>query len=266
MLRRYLTTEGSSRMDLTGNLEKSRKRYLSKSNNNLIHLLKSRYVWMNEFIRQYDVGLELGAGMGASKDFIKSKNFSISDFTNCKWLDLKNIDAHSTNLAPNSLDFIIASNLIHHLAYPRKFFHEAYRILKPEGKLLIQDINTSIIMRFLLKIMRHEGYDESIDVFNDIGPLCDENNLWAANCSIPKLLFRDKTKFEKEFPFWIIVNFKNTEFLQFINSGGVIAKTRYIKLSPKSIKVTVLIDKILCRIFPSIFAMQLRCVLVKTPI
>ena len=54
-------------------------------------------------------------------------------------LDLKNVDAQDTNLTPESYDFVIAVNMLHHVPYPLKFLDEMYKILKPEGKLIIQE-------------------------------------------------------------------------------------------------------------------------------
>ena len=96
----------------------------------------------------------------------------------------------------NSYDFIISSNMIHHVPFPSKFFNEMKRILKPGGKLIIQEINCSLVMRYLLKLMRHEGYDFEIDVFNHNLICTDPHDLWSANCAIPNLLFDDDIKFE----------------------------------------------------------------------
>jgi hypothetical protein len=54
------------------------------------------------------------------------------------------------------------------------------------------------------------------------------------------------------------------EFLQFVNSGGVVAKIRYIPLNNFFLSVEDLIDKVLCRIAPEFFALQRQIVLQKT--
>ena len=79
---------------------------------------------MNDYIKKDDVGLEVGAGPGLSKEFIKNGSLKISDFSDHKHLDFKNIDAQDTKFKENSYDFIIASNMIHHVPYPVKFFKE----------------------------------------------------------------------------------------------------------------------------------------------
>ena len=53
---------------------------------------------MKNFIGENEKGLEVGAGAGFSKYFIKNKDFLISDIQNHNHLDLKNIDAQNTKL------------------------------------------------------------------------------------------------------------------------------------------------------------------------
>ena len=53
---------------------------------------------MNNFIKETDIGIEVGAGAGFSRDFIKNKNLRLSDMSNDDHLDLVNIDAQNTKL------------------------------------------------------------------------------------------------------------------------------------------------------------------------
>ena len=68
---------------------KNRKRILGTNNKNLIFLLNRRFSWMKNFIDENEKGLEVGAGAGFSKYFIKNKDFLISDIQNHNHLDLK---------------------------------------------------------------------------------------------------------------------------------------------------------------------------------
>lgn len=260
---RYEQALGSTRMNHSGDLNSARDIYLEGKNPNLNWLIESRFAWMNEFIEYDSTGIELGAGFAPSKHFIKAKSFLVSDFNDSDWLDLKHINALETGFEPENFDFVIVSNTIHHLAFPEKFLNEAFRIIKPNGVLIIQDIYTSLIMRMLLKVMRHEGFNEDTDVFSRLIACNDTNDPWSANCSIPKLLFKSLDRFSQEFPMWEIIHYKNVECLKFINSGGVIAKTRYVRLSPKMLLLQDKLDQVLCRFFPEVFSMQIQVVLKK---
>ena len=126
-----------------------------KKNKNLYFLLKERFNWMNNFIKENVVGVEVGAAAGFSKKFIKCKNFKISDFSNYDHLDYKNIDAQRTGFLNEEFDFVISSNMIHHIPYPIKFFNEMHRILKKGGKLIIFDAHCSLLLQIVLILMRN---------------------------------------------------------------------------------------------------------------
>jgi SAM-dependent methyltransferase len=251
-------------MNNLGDTELSRKNFYERKSNNLIMLLKNRYSWMNNHIEPHHKGIEVGAGTGISKDFINNKNFQITDYCDKDWLDIKNIDALNTGFADNSFDFVISSNMIHHISSPVKFLEEMSRILKPGGKLIIQEINCSIITRLILILMNHEGYNFDLNIF-DRNIICtDPNDLWSGNNAIPNLLFDDKTKFHTHISFFRIDFRTYDEFLCFLNSGGVISKTFYIPLPKFAIKIMQYFDKALTNLLPNIFAMQTQIILVNT--
>jgi SAM-dependent methyltransferase len=261
MLRTFLPKHSMNRMGHEGDVVNARKIYLSGRNRNLNHLLRNRFTWMNTFLITTNQGIEFGAGIGASRDFILVEKFVLSDFLDSEWLDLKHIDALNSGLPPQSFDFVVASNMIHHLAFPNKFFNECQRILVPGGRLIIQEINTSLMMRIILRLMRHEGFDETVNVFDRTKSCNQPSDPWSANCSIPKKLFNSHKKFEAEFPGWRVTHDRKVEFFQFVNSGGVVAKTRYIPLNRFFLNVQDLIDKVLCWIAPGLFALQRQIVL-----
>ena len=127
----------SNRMKVIADVEEAIKEFQKKKNKNLDFLLKNRFSWMKKFISTNDKGLEVGAGAGFSKNYIKNKNFKISDLAMHDHLDLKNLDAQNTKLDPESYDFVIAVNMLHHVPYPIKFLNEMFKILKPGDKISV---------------------------------------------------------------------------------------------------------------------------------
>ena len=83
----------------------------------------------------------------------------MSDLSDDPHLDFKGVDAQATNFNDNSFDYVIASNMIHHIPYPIKFFREMSRILKKEGKLIIFESYCSIFFQIATILMKHEGFD-----------------------------------------------------------------------------------------------------------
>ncbi len=235
-----------------------------QKNKNLYVLLKERFDWMNNFIKEDSKGIEVGAAAGFSKKFIKSKNFKISDFSNHPHLDYKNIDAQNTGFKEEEFEFVISSNMIHHLPYPLKFFNEMHRILKKGGKLIIFDAHCSILLQLVLIIMRHEGFDFTKNVWDQKNPSTEIDDLWSGNSAIPYLIFNEKKKFEEKLGEKFNLEYiKLCECLIFLNSGGVTSKTFYIPLNFFFLKLVKYFDKFLTYFFPKIFALGYKIVLEK---
>jgi SAM-dependent methyltransferase len=268
MLKRaYHPRHDQNRMRHEGNVALAREKYLSgRVPENLRRLLAGRYQWMNQFIGEGDVGLEVGCGTGLSKQFIRAKKYYLSDLDEYDWLDFKSVDALATPFDDASFDFVVNSNMIHHVASPLRFFAEMHRILKPGGRLIIQEINGSLLMRLLLRLMRHEGYTYDVDVF-DPGAICtDPHDLWAANCVIPNLLFDDRQAFARHVSGFGMIHHRYRECLCLMNSGGVIAKTIYVPLPSAALRCIEAVDSVLTAWLPSLLALQRQIVLERLPV
>ena len=257
-------SKNQNRMRKVGDVDEAVKYFDSKKNKNLYFLIKNRYEWMNKFIEANDEGIEMGAGAGLSKKFILNKNLKISDFSRGKHLDFKNIDAQNTGFTDNSYDFVIAANMLHHIPYPIKFFKEMHRILKKEGKLIIQEANCSIVFQIITIIMKHEGFDFTKDAWSDTSPVTDDDDLWAGNIAVPHLIFDDLEIFNKYLRKHFRIEKESfSECFIFLNSGGVCSKTFYVPLNNFLLKLIHKIDNILTKLFPKVFAMGRRVVLRK---
>ena len=249
-------------MKQEGDVEQSISRI--DGNKNLYALLAERFQWMNNFINENDKGIEVGAAAGFSKKFIKSKNFKISDYDNYSHLDYKNVDAQNTGFKDNEFDFIISSNMIHHLPFPLKFFDEMHRILKKGGKLIIFDAHCSLLLQIVLILMRHEGFDFTKDVWSLEDPSTDSKDLWSGNSAVPYLIFNNKKIFEEKMGNKFELRYQVLcECFLFLNSGGVTAKTFYIPMNFFFLKIIKFFDKILTRILPNVFALAYKIVLEK---
>ena len=253
-----------NRMQSIAKTKVARETYYSGKYNNVKFLLSKRFGWMNKFIKESDHGIEVGSGAGFSKDFIKNKNFKLTDLGNDEHLDYKNIDAQNTGFKTDSLNFVIASNMIHHIPYPIKFFKEINRILKNGGRLIIFESYCSIFFQLATMIMKHEGFDFTLNVWDEEEPKSDEKNAWHGNIAVPHLIFDDRSKFNKEIGNLFEIEYeKLTECLIFINSGGVTSKTTFIPMNNFFLNILDYIDRVLIKFFPKIFCMGRRIVLKK---
>jgi SAM-dependent methyltransferase len=246
-----------------GDVVAARRHYFESKSANLEFLLRDRYEWMNEWIGADSQGIEIGCGTGLSREFIRSKNYKLTDYAEHEWIDVTNVNAMETPFADEAFDFVVSSNMIHHVAYPLRFFEEIARILKPGGLLLIQEINASAMMCAVLRLMQHEGYSFSANVFDRDEVCTDPADLWSANCAIPNLLFDDMAKFERCIPDFRVEHSGFSECFMLLNSGGVIAKTVSIPLPRLALRAVRRLDAALCTVAPQTFAMQRQIVLRK---
>ena len=254
----------ANKMQTIGDVKMAIKMFEEKKSSNLRFLLKERFGWMNNYINEQDIGVELGSGAGFAKHFIKSKNFKISDLSDYEHLDFKNVDAQDTKFESESFDFVIASNMIHHIPYPIKFFKEINRVLKKRGKLFIFEPYCSVILQLATMIMRHEGFDFTVNVWDEKKPKSDEEDIWAGNIAVSNLIFDDKEKFKKNLGnLFQIKHEKLSECLIFLNSGGVTSKTFCIPMNYFFLNFLNNIDKFLIKFFPNIFASGRQIVLEK---
>ncbi len=265
IFRKIQFSNNENRMKSIADTKIARELYYSSKSKNVKFLLNERFSWMNDFIQDEETGIEVGSGAGFSKDFIKNKNFKLTDIGEDDHLDFKNIDAQSTGFNSESFDYVIASNMIHHIPFPIKFFKEMNRIIKKGGKLIIFESYCSLVFQLATIIMKHEGFDFTLDVWDEKNPKSDEKNAWHGNIAVPHLIFDDKAKFEKNLGKYFKIEYeKLTECFIFLNSGGVTSKTKCIPLNNFFLNLLNKIDRILVKLFPKIFCMGRRIVLKKS--
>jgi hypothetical protein len=143
------------------------------------------------------------------------------------------------------------------------FFKKVHPILREGGRIVIQDLNTALIMRALLFVMRHEGWSYDIDVFDEDTVTNDPEDPWSANCAIPELLFRSSVAFEAAVPGYEVVKNELNECLLFPLSGGVIAKTNVPELPGVLLGAVKALDRVLVKALPSVTALGRSVVLKK---
>lgn len=259
----YFPRESENRMAHVGDLPLARERFLKHRPNNLHFLLRHRYEWMNEFVQDKEVVLELGAGCGFSKQYIHNPRLRLTDVVAQPWID-EVVDAMSLPYPAQSVDAIVCNHMIHHLAEPKKFLLEALKVLKPGGVVVISEVNTSWLMCFILRLMRHEGWSYEVDIFGPAEKMRDPSNPWTANCATAELLFSDESRFERELAGFKIKKNTLSECFILLISGGVIAKTKTLQLPFWALHIVSWIDRICTRWLPGFFAMERQVVLQKT--
>ncbi|MHA1597590.1 MAG: class I SAM-dependent methyltransferase [Alphaproteobacteria bacterium] len=259
----YFPEHDDNLMKSEGDVVAARADFFDANPNNLRCLLEGRYGRMNKYLEGCETVFELGSGAGFASEFIDNPNLKMTDVVARPWIDAE-VDALDLPWDDNSLDAIVCSHMIHHLASPTKFFNLLSRKLKPGGKVVIQEINTSLLMRLMLRLMRHEGWSYDVDVFDADCVANNPNDPWSANCAIPEMLFDDIGEFERRVAGFKVVHHELWECFIFLISGGVIAKTATIQMPWPVLRAISGLDRLLTGLFPSLFALGRFVVLEKT--
>jgi SAM-dependent methyltransferase len=244
-----------------GDVHESRASLHKRWGKNLRYLLDKRLSWMQPYLSDGARAVELGSGAGFSGMFLTG-NLELTDTEKRPWID-RVVDALDMPYEDESVDVLIANNMIHHLAKPQRFFDEAARVLKPGGYLLVQEINCSRTMAWVLDFMNHEDYSFEVDPFDPEAVCNDPSDPWSANCALPNLLFDDVERFERHFPAFAVEETGFSEFLVLFNSGGVIARTAYLPLPRWAMSLADKVDRTLIALAPQVFAGQRRVVMRK---
>lgn len=259
-LNAYAPPPGSHRMGAMHDPDAARRRYYDAPLPNLRRLLRRRYEWMNPYLKGKERVVELGAGAGLSKEFLDHDGVMLTDCEPRPWID-EVVDALDPPYPENSLDAVILTQTLHHVAHPPLFLRRISRCLRPGGVLLIQELHTSLLLRLVMRGMRHEGWDYGVDVFNDEAVANAPSDPWSANIAIPELLFSDVKRFEREFPDLRVVRNELNECILWLLSGGVGSKTFTIPLPESALDLVEAVDSLLVRLAPSLFALGGRTVL-----
>ena len=242
----------------------NRKRVLSSKNKNLIYLLNKRFLWMKKHIAKKKIIVELGSGNGCLKKVINQKNIILTDIIKYPWID-KKVDMLKVNLGSkyiNKVDIFIINHSLHHCSNPYTSLKNISKYLKKDGLILINEPETSFFLKLIQIILDDESWSLKSKVFSKKN-IFNPKSPWISNTAIAQLLFDDEKKFEFYFPQYRIIENRLSEFLIFLNSGGVNSEFFHIKLNNFFLKLIDSIDKLLIYFFPRLFAFNRTIVLKK---
>jgi SAM-dependent methyltransferase len=159
--------------------------------------------------------LELGYGAGFLDQFIP--NLITSDIFPCPGVKMV-LDAQSLPFRDCSLRAIVMTNVLHHLAQPRRCLSEATRCVRPGGTVVMIEPWVSRWSRWVYRRFHHEPFDPQSPSweFPLSGPLS------GANGALPWIIFhRDRARFEQEFPLLEIRLIRPFMPFRYLLSGGV---------------------------------------------
>lgn len=175
------------------------------------------------------VDLEVGAGHGSFSRF--APRTVSCDIVPCSWLDCA-ADATRLPFRSASLSNIILIDVLHHVADPAAFFHEAERTLAPGGRILLIEPYVSPVSWIAWRFFWEEPMDTKVCPLagNVSGRRVDSGDPWDANVAVPTLLFwRRREIFRTRFPALSIIRRRRFDLLLYPLSGGF-ERRRFVPL------------------------------------
>jgi SAM-dependent methyltransferase len=170
--------------------------------------------------------IELGAGSGNFKEF--KPGVVASDIVFCEWLDIC-FDAHHIPFKDNSAGNIVMIDVLHHLADPVGYLHEAARVLKTGGRMILIEPFPSPFSLFIYNRFHPEPFIMGINYFDPppsvpsvTSVAKNKKDPWDANQATAYLLFFKHRKtflshFQSKFK---IIKGKRMSCILYPGSGG----------------------------------------------
>jgi SAM-dependent methyltransferase len=161
--------------------------------------------------------LEIGGGSGIFKEF--APDTVTTDILSAPWLDLV-ADAQTLPFAPASFANVVMFDVLHHIEFPRKFFTEASRILKPGGRIIMVEPAITPLSWPFYRFVHPEPVRMGDDPLQD-GAADPTRDAFDANQAIPTLIFgRHRHHFARLFPEFAVVEKRWLSLFAYPLSGG----------------------------------------------
>jgi len=159
--------------------------------------------------------VEVGSGAGFFRE--RLPGLITSDVFPIPGIDLV-FDARNMPFADSSTRALVMFNVLHHVPDVAAFMHEATRVLRPGGRILMIEPWVTAWSRIIYTRLHHEPFAEDAKdwTFTGAGPLS------SANGALPWILFqRDVKLFHERFPMLRCLSSRPFMPFRYLVSGGV---------------------------------------------
>ena len=212
--------------------------------------IRKFYSYMYEFISEeftnLDFILEIGAGMGGSREFLSLKNVLRTELLHMNNnMVVGGVDAHNLPFSDATFDGVFAVDAIHHCSNPYLVLQEMLRVCKENGKIVLIEPYVSIFSFPFYKLF----HGEDVSVYLNPNKLEGVVNEVASSGNQKILQALLRSKFFSgliESGLIEIKKYSTIAPFSFFLTGGI---NRPIPMSEKVISVMIKIE----RIFPKSF-------------
>jgi SAM-dependent methyltransferase len=200
--------------------------------------------------------VELGSGIGNIKEVIP--NCIRTDLFPNPWLDRVE-NAYALSFERASVSDLILFDVFHHLKYPGTAFEEFYRVLMPEGRVLIFEPRVSLLGRVVFGLF----HDEPVALHDPIEWMAprswtpDQIDYYAAQGNATRIFIGGE--FRERLSQWRIRKTVQLSAISYLATGGYSKPSLYPDAAYPLMR---LLDRIADHI-PSLFASRLLVVMEK---
>ena len=202
--------------------------------------------------------LEIGGGSGWGKDLVGSDLIS-TDIVEVPWIDAV-ADAQRLPFASSSFASIIGLDVLHHIGQPKMFFHEAIRVLRPGGRIVLVEPAITPVSWFFYYYFHEEPVDMSVDPLDD-RVLSDVTDPFDSNQAIPSLIFgKYRESFSTLFPELKILENRKISLFAYPLSGGF---KSWSLLPVRFVRPLISVESLLLPVLGSMMAFRHRVIIEK---
>lgn len=163
--------------------------------------------------------LEVGSGSVLSREYVPTAMFTDVEFQ--IGLDAV-LRSEQLPIRTSSLDAILLKDSFHHIPDIEAFLDEAFRALRPLGRVIVFDPYWGALARFVYRFLHQERFDTRTADWT-----FRSTSAWDSNQALSYILLRrDRDKFTKRFPGFSITETGPLIGPSFLLSGGVSRRTR----------------------------------------
>jgi SAM-dependent methyltransferase len=200
--------------------------------------------------------VELGSGIGVSKNFIP--NCVTTDIFPNPWLDRVE-NAYELKFNDSSIGSLILFDVFHHLKYPGSALAEFWRVVVPNGRVILFEPAMGLLGRLVYGLFHHEplALNSGIELFPPPGERPGEHGYHAAQGNAWRIFIKGERS--ELLDGWNLLRCKTLCALSYVLSGGFSKPSLY----PLSILPAIrIVDEIL-QVSPTLFGTRLLVVLEK---
>ncbi len=222
-----------------------RKELLRQLENANSPSIQEYFTWLysqveNEILPDSSV-IEIGAGAGISKIFMKNANVLRTDLLDHDLVGVQSgVNAEDLPFSNEQFDAAIAVDMFHHVPFPHKVLSEMFRVTSPKGKIIIVEPYVSLLSVFFYKLF-HSERTSILLKYSQVKPMVGIEAADGDQVICQRMFFSKigRNFLQENFGTSIVLKRNLISPMSFFLTGGI---NRPIQISPKVIRLAISIE------------------------